>query len=197
MREAVKRRRRPSMPPRHPRHGRRTIRRPFWLLWLPAWIAVLPAACGSAGAEGEAREGEIPPTVREVQEAAGGGDSAAVGPGRLVELGVGGRRVLVEIADDPAERSRGLMHRESLPEDQGMLFVYPEQRDNLGFWMKNTLIPLDIAFIDRELRIVDIQRMEPLDETTRYSAAPAMYALEMNAGWFAGNGVRVGDRIEF
>lgn len=198
MQEAEKRGRRTSVPLGHPRHGGRTTRRDrVRLLWLPVWLAALPAACGTAGADAEGREGEIPPTLREAQEAGRRGDTAAVAPGRLVELGVGGRRVLVEIADDPAERSRGLMHRESLPEDQGMLFVYPEERDSLGFWMKNTLIPLDIAFVDRELRIVDIQRMEPLDETTRYSAAPAMYALEMNAGWFEKHGVRVGDRIEF
>ncbi len=198
MQEAEKRGRRTSVPLGHRRQGGRTTRRDrVRLLWLPVWLAALPAACGTAGADAEGREGEIPPTLREAQEAGRRGDTAAVAPGRLVELGVGGRRVLVEIADDPAERSRGLMHRESLPEDQGMLFVYPEERDSLGFWMKNTLIPLDIAFVDRELRIVDIQRMEPLDETTRYSVAPAMYALEMNAGWFEKHGVRVGDRIEF
>ncbi len=198
MQEAEKRGRWTDVPLGHPRRGGRTTRRDrVRLLWLPVWLAALPAACGTAGADAEGREGEIPPTLQEAQEAGRWGDTAAVAPGRLVELGVGGRRVLVEIADDPAERSRGLMHRESLPEDQGMLFVYPEERDSLGFWMKNTLIPLDIAFVDRELRIVDIQRMEPLDETTRYSVAPAMYALEMNAGWFEKHGVRVGDRIEF
>ncbi len=198
MREAEKRGRWMSEPLGRPRRGGRTTRRDqVRLLWLPVWLAALPVACGTAGADAEGSEGDIPPTLREAQEAGRRGDTAAVRPGSLVELGVGGHQVLVEIADDPAERSRGLMHRESLPEDQGMLFVYPDERAALGFWMRNTLIPLDIAFVDRELRIVDIQRLEPLDETTRYSAAPAMYALEMNAGWFEKHGVRVGDRIEF
>ena len=88
------------------------------------------------------------------------------------------------------------MYRESLEENQGMLFVYPEQR-TLGFWMKDTLIPLDIAYIDREGRIVDIQQMEPQTTETHDSAAPAMYALEMNQGWFEANGIRIGDLIEF
>ncbi|MYL07594.1 MAG: DUF192 domain-containing protein, partial [Gemmatimonadales bacterium] len=99
-------------------------------------------------------------------------------------------------ADDADERQRGLMFRESLEENQGMLFVYPEQRI-LGFWMRNTLIPLDIAYIDREGRIVDIQQMEPQTTETHDSAAPAMYALEMNQGWFEANGIRIGDLIEF
>ena len=88
------------------------------------------------------------------------------------------------------------MFRESLAEDQGMLFAYPEERI-LGFWMKNTLIPLDIAYINREGRIVDIKQMEPQSTQTHNSAAPAMYALEMNQGWFEANGIRVGDLIEF
>ena len=124
------------------------------------------------------------------------GEAVAALPGDLVPIRVAGIQIQVEIADDDAERSRGLMHRTSLPENQGMLFVYPDER-TLGFWMRNTLIPLDIAYADREGRIVDIQQMEPQTDETHNSAAPAMYALEMNQGWFEKNGVRVGDLIEF
>lgn len=147
-------------------------------------------ACGAAdGANGEAGSemGQDSGTVAE-------GEAAPVGD--LVPIRVAGIEIQVEIADDDAERSRGLMFRESLPEDQGMLFVYTAER-TLSFWMRNTLIPLDIAYIDGEGRIVDIQQMEPQDSTTHPSAAPAMYALEMNQGWFEAHGVEVGDRIEF
>lgn len=117
-------------------------------------------------------------------------------PGDRVPIRVGGVEIQVEIADEPAEHSRGLMFRESLAENEGMLFVYPEER-TLGFWMKNTLIALDIAYADNQGRIVDIQQMEPQTLETHNSAGPAMYALEMNQGWFAANGIVVGDRIEF
>lgn len=158
---------------------------------LTAALAAVLAACGSADAG-----------VRGADAGENGEQAAETGTGavaqvlELVPLRVGGIEIRVEIADDADERQRGLMYRESLEEDQGMLFVYPEQR-TLGFWMRNTLIPLDIAYIDREGRIVDIQQMEPQTTETHDSAAPAMYALEMNQGWFEANGIRVGDLIEF
>jgi uncharacterized membrane protein (UPF0127 family) len=76
-----------------------------------------------------------------------------------------------------------------------MLFVF-EQEQILAFWMKDTLIPLSIAYIDAEGRIVDIQDMQPLDETDHLSAEPAQYALEVNQGFFEGRGVMVGDIVE-
>ncbi len=103
--------------------------------------------------------------------------------------------VRVEIADTPAETQRGLMGRTSLAEDAGMLFVF-EQEEQLSFWMKNTLIPLSVAFINGERLIVDIQDMQPLDETPHLSAEPARYALEVNQGFFEERGVMVGDRVE-
>jgi uncharacterized membrane protein (UPF0127 family) len=106
-------------------------------------------------------------------------------------------RVRVEIADDVSEQARGLMYRTSLAENRGMLFVYrgEEQR---SFYMKNTLIPLSIAFIDSEGRIVDIQDMKPLDDDLPHyvSAKPAQYGLEVNQGFFEERGVKVGDRAE-
>jgi uncharacterized membrane protein (UPF0127 family) len=102
----------------------------------------------------------------------------------------------VEIADEEAELERGLMERTALAEDAGMLFVYPREQ-TLSFWMRNTLIPLSIAYIDAEGRIVDIQDMQPLDEETpHFSAEPAQYALEVNQGFFAEHSIGVGDIVE-
>ena len=150
-----------------------------------ALLGLLAASCGSAGgAEGGG------------QDAASGEPGPVTLEGEQVPIRVAGIEIMVEIADDETERARGLMFRESLPRDEGMLFVYESERP-LGFWMRNTLIPLDVAYIDAQGRIVDIQTMEPRDETTRWSASDAQYALEMNAGWFEANGVRVGDLVEF
>ena len=103
--------------------------------------------------------------------------------------------VKVEIADSDAERQRGLMERTALGENRGMLFVF-ESEQRLSFWMKNTLIPLSVAYLDSEGRIVDIQDMQPLDETSHPSAAPARYALEVNQGFFEEHGIEVGDTAD-
>ena len=102
-----------------------------------------------------------------------------------------------EIAADRASHLCGLAFRNDLPSDYGMLFVYA--RDQIvGFWMQNTFIPLSIAFLDRDGRILEIHDMEPLDSTRRYiSRSPVRYALEVRQGWFADNGIKVGDRLEF
>jgi uncharacterized membrane protein (UPF0127 family) len=110
-------------------------------------------------------------------------------------IGVGSVKLVVEVADDPLERSLGLMYRESLPEERGMLFVYPDEQPR-AFWMKNTLIPLSIAFADAKGSIIAIMDMAPDDGRTHYrSPGPAMYALEVNQGWFQRNGVKVGSEI--
>ncbi len=109
---------------------------------------------------------------------------------------MGGVPVSVEIADNPQTRSQGLMHRDSLPEDHGMLFVYPQEQI-LSFWMRNTKFPLDIAFIDGNGTILEVQQMEPHDDASHQSSEPAMYALELRFGWFADHGVGPGDRVEF
>jgi uncharacterized protein len=102
--------------------------------------------------------------------------------------------VPTEIADTPDERQTGLMGRDALAEDAGMLFVFDTEQP-LSFWMKDTLIPLSIAFIDAQGRIVDIQDMQPLDETSHPSAVPAQYALEVNQGFFEARGIQVGDTV--
>jgi len=96
--------------------------------------------------------------------------------------------LLVEVADDAVERSKGLMLRESLPDDQGMLFVFEDESQH-GFWMKDTLIPLSIGFIEGEGVVVDIQDMEPRDETIHKADEPYLYTVEVNRGWFARNGI--------
>jgi hypothetical protein len=106
----------------------------------------------------------------------------------------GGRKIRAEVARTPAQRARGLMFRKSLPEDGGMLFVYDRPvRD--PFWMKNTRIPLSIAFLDRSGRVIEIQDMAPFDLTLHLPLAEYVHALEMNQGWFGRNGVRAGDVI--
>jgi uncharacterized membrane protein (UPF0127 family) len=99
-----------------------------------------------------------------------------------------------EIADIPDELRFGLMFRESMPEDHGMLFVF-QTDTTTGFWMQNTYIPLSVAFIDVTGKIVDIQDMEPLDETLHSPEGTYRYALEMNQGWFEDNGIEPGDRL--
>ncbi len=110
---------------------------------------------------------------------------------------IDGVKLQVEIVQDAESRQKGLMNRDELEENEGMLFVFEATR-MLSFWMRNTFIPLDIAFIDETGLIVDIQRMAPLDDTTSYySAQPALYALEVNAGWFEQHGIGVGSRVAF
>lgn len=112
----------------------------------------------------------------------------------LAELTVGGKPVVVEVAGDAASRRRGLMFRKHLPTDQGMLFVWPDAAVR-GMWMKNTLIPLDVAFIDDQHLIVNIETMQPQTVLPHRASRPVRYALEVNAGWFARQGVKPGDRV--
>lgn len=113
----------------------------------------------------------------------------------LPSMTLGQNKLQIELACRAEEQERGLMFRRDLPENQGMLFVFEQER-SLNFWMKNTYLPLSIAYIDAAGTIVDIQDMQPLDETTHPSAKPARYALEVNQGWFKRHGVSVGTSIK-
>ena len=108
----------------------------------------------------------------------------------------GGERFLlnVELADTGPRRTRGLMFREALDADAGMLFLFTQTTQG-GFWMKDTLIPLSIAFVDDAGAIVDILDMEPLTTTIHTPSAPYRWALEVNQGWFTENGVTIGDAV--
>jgi uncharacterized protein len=108
------------------------------------------------------------------------------------------RTNFLEVADTDAERRRGLMGRTSMEPDSGMVFVFDGEEDG-AFWMKDTLIPLSIAFWSDDDRLVDILEMEPCeaDPCPTYPArAPFTHALEMNAGWFDDHGIEIGDRVE-
>jgi len=111
------------------------------------------------------------------------------------ELIIKGHKLLVEVADTPELRSRGLMHRQSLGKNEGMLFVF-KNSGYRGFWMKNTSIPLNIAFINEEGYIDQINAMTPFDETTIHeSSQPCRYTLEVNKGWFERHGITQGDQV--
>ena len=113
----------------------------------------------------------------------------------LPVLSINGHNIRAEKAITAKERARGLMHRKKLPSDQGMLFVYFRETE-LSFWMKNTYIPLSIAFIDTDGVIVDIQQMEPETTVSHKSKKDALYALEVNKGWFESRGIKTGDKVE-
>lgn len=112
----------------------------------------------------------------------------------VVDLSIKNVKLKAEIAADNNTRSVGLMNRFSLKPDNGMLFVFAESQP-LGFWMRNTFIPLSIAYIDRTGTIINILDMKPHDESSHPSAAPALYALEMKQGWFKEHGIVAGEKI--
>lgn len=109
-------------------------------------------------------------------------------------ISVDGHPVRVEVAANDEDRAHGLMERTSLGADEGMLFVYKEAKPR-SFWMKNTPLPLSIAYADSEGKIVKILDMQPFSTERVQSVYPARYALEMNQGWFAANDVTAGDLL--
>jgi uncharacterized membrane protein (UPF0127 family) len=113
----------------------------------------------------------------------------------LVHMQVGNQPFTLELAATDKTRQHGLMHRQSLPERRGMLFVFSDEQPR-SFWMRNTLIPLDIVYLDKNGKVVSISQMKPLDETGVHSAGPAKYAIEMNEGAAAKAGVKVGDVLD-
>ena len=102
--------------------------------------------------------------------------------------------IQAEVASTMATRSQGLMRRKSMAQGSGMLFLFDESAGHC-MWMKNTLIPLSVAFIDESGEIVNIADMQPLDETTHCASRPVRYALEMNQGWFKKRGISPGTLI--
>ena len=113
-----------------------------------------------------------------------------------VAITVGGTTLHVEIAKTPAERQRGLMFRKSMPQNHGMLFIFPRD-EHLSFWMKNTDIPLAIAYISQDGTIREIYHMKPHSLEAIQSDHAVRYALEVNDGEFARLGVKPGDRVTF
>lgn len=114
---------------------------------------------------------------------------------KFVKIEINDKIYTFEVANSLEERKKGLMFRKKLNKDSGMLFVYPNELI-LSFYMKNTLIPLDIAFINSNFEVVDIQKMYPLDETPIISKETAQFALEVNRGFFERVGLKIGDKIK-
>lgn len=107
----------------------------------------------------------------------------------LVDITIGDKKYKVEIADTTEKQEKGLMGRESLPEDQGMLFIYDEPQD-LSYWMKNTLISLDIIFIDDDMEVVSVKQGQPMSEEP-ITEDDVQYVLEVNSN----SGIEEGDQL--
>lgn len=113
----------------------------------------------------------------------------------LVELNFGKHALTAEVASTDPDRMQGLMHRRMLPENRGMLFVFPNIAYH-GMWMMNTYIPLSVAFIDDKGVIINIEDMQPHTRDSHSAKQPAKYALEMNLGWFRKRGIGPGAKLE-
>jgi uncharacterized membrane protein (UPF0127 family) len=111
-----------------------------------------------------------------------------------LELAAGFHRIEAEVAADQPNRMQGLMQRHTLAANQGMLFVFP-QAERHCMWMRNTFLPLSVAFLDEQGSILNIEEMKPQTEDNHCAAGVARFALEMNSGWFARKGLKPGARI--
>jgi len=149
-------------------------------------IVLLGLACGAIAFQ-QIHAQDAPRTTPATSPA-----TPATLPSVQVTLGTG--RFTLEVADDDAERETGLMYRRSMPADHGMIFVFPWSSVQ-SFWMKNTLIPLDIAYLDDDAVVLNVEPMVPLDESSVRSDGKARYAIELNAGTAKRVGLKRGDRI--
>lgn len=124
------------------------------------------------------------------------GASAQDDPQRLpsITLGAGMHLIQAEVAQTPEQRAIGLMHRRSMETNRGMLFVF-ESASTQCFWMKNTLLPLSIAFLADDGSVVNVADMKPQTLDSHCSDKPVRFALEMNLGWFAKRGIKSGSRL--
>jgi uncharacterized protein len=167
--------------------------------WVLA-LGLLPFLSGCPATDEPAANGGRTSTAPEAPQAQvsgdGGGTSGVPAPAAGHAWVIfGADTVVAEVAATADQREQGLMYREEVPDGTGMLFVF-QDNEVRAFWMANTYVPLDIAYMDPSYRIVDIVQMEPLVTDTYPSSAPAMFALEVRQGWFAEQGIGVGDRAE-
>lgn len=109
----------------------------------------------------------------------------------LLELFAGMHRIEAEVAASPETRQIGMMQRTVMPPQRGMLFVFPEVAKHC-MWMRNTLLPLSVAFLDESGKIINVEDMQPKTENNHCATRPARYALEMNLGWFRSRGLGAG-----
>lgn len=124
---------------------------------------------------------------------AAGPAAQAQAPPRIATVKVAGHALRVEVAETPEQRMKGLMHRQKLGKDDGMLFIF-EDPGYHSMWMRNTPLPLSVAFLDGDGVILNILDMQPHTDDHHISAGPARYAIETNAGWFAQRRVKAGDK---
>lgn len=188
----------------HLAHNVRRLARSSLVLLLLGWLV----ACGSSASAPPPTITQSPTTAPTATAPTATTPTVATAPtvatpaapasGLItIPLTIDAHTLTVELATTPPQRQRGLMFREHMPEDVGMLFVFPDDQPR-GFWMKDTPLPLSIAFLDAQGRILNILDMQPFDTTSRYrSAGPARYALEVNQGWFAARGIEPGARCDF
>lgn len=113
----------------------------------------------------------------------------------MLHISINGRHLEVELSTTNEARSRGLMYRDYMDPDSGMLFIFPDV-DYRSFWMENTQLPLSIAYLNEDGVILNIEEMAPFSRSSVKSSGPAAYALEVNAGWFSRNHIRSGDRVD-
>jgi len=174
---------------KHPSDG--DVHRSHFLV-LVALLVLAPVACADA-------DGGAPAPVVEGRVAAGetAGETASVTlpPAGYAWVIFAADTVLAEVAATADERAEGLMYREEVPDGTGMLFVFPDNQPR-SFWMANTYVPLDIAYMNPAFRVVDIVPMEPLVTDSYPSQAPAMFGLEVRQGWFAEQGITIGNQAE-
>jgi len=113
---------------------------------------------------------------------------------RVISLNVGKHPIRVEVVQKDEDRTKGLMIREKLGKNDGMLFIFPDPGYH-SMWMMNTLIPLSVAFLDRDGVILNVEDMEPKTTDSHMAAGPAVYAIETNKGWFAERKLKPGDKV--
>jgi uncharacterized membrane protein (UPF0127 family) len=157
-------------------------------IWLAGATLALPLGC--PGNSESPPLSSAPAGAEQTARGQGGQGSVAFGKALVI---FGRDTVVAEVAQTPEQRERGLMYRQQVPDGTGMLFVFAEEQE-ITFWMSNTYVSLDVAFMDANLNVVDIQQMEAQTLDYHDSRAPAMYGLEVPKGWLSAHGVRVGDR---
>lgn len=152
-------------------------------------VLAITAGCADGGnATAEARS--VSPGGSASAEASSARRAPMPPPGHAWVI-FGADTVVAEVAATPEERAEGLMYRDEVPDGTGMLFVFEDSQPR-AFWMANTYVPLDVAYMDPSFRVVDIIAMEPLVTDSYPSDAPAMFALEVRQGWFEESGIGIG-----
>lgn len=158
-------------------------------------LALVAAACADAGAvpatDASAPEASVRSPSRDVELST----MSAMPPAGHAWVIFGADTVVAEVAATADERAEGLMYRDEVPDGTGMLFVFQDSRPR-SFWMANTYVPLDIAYMDPSYRVVDIIAMEPLVTDSYPSSASAMFGLEVRQGWFGEQDVTIGAQAE-